>query len=121
MDEKQRTQQQNRALHLWFRHLAEELNAAGLDMRATLKPEISIPWTGETIKDFLWRPVQKAQLKKESTTELTTSEIDVIWETLNRHLGEKFGVHVPFPSIEELSLEIGEMLSTGKSGNGRTV
>lgn len=118
MDEKQRTQQQNRALHLWFRHLAEVLNGAGLDMRATLKPDISIPWTGDTIKEYLWRPVQKAQLEKQSTTELTTSEIDKVWETLNRHLGERFGIHVPFPNIEELSWEIGERLSTGnKSDN----
>jgi hypothetical protein len=110
---KQRTIAQNRALHLWFTQLAEALNEAGLDMRATLKPEISINWTGEGIKEYLWRPVQKLQVKKQSTTELTTDEIDKIWETLNRFLGEKFGVHVPFPSIEEL----GEKLSTENNLN----
>lgn len=107
--ENKRTLQQNAALHLWFRQLAEALNAAGLDMRATLKPEISIPWTGETIKEYLWRPVQKAQLEKQSTADLTTSEIDKVWETLNKHLGEKFGVHVPFPSMEEVELSTGQV------------
>jgi len=101
----QRTKQQNRAMHLWFQMLADELNDAGLDMRKTLKPEIDIPWRKQTIKDFLWRPVQEIYLKKRSTTELTTEDINAIWEILNRHLGEKFGIHIPFPSIEELELK----------------
>jgi hypothetical protein len=81
------------------------LNEAGLDMRRTLKPEIDISWTQGTVKEYLWRPVQLAQLQKESTTELTTTEIDDVFNTINRHLGEKFGLHVPFPSIEDLILK----------------
>ena len=72
----QRTIQQNKALHVLFQLLADELNNAGLDMRKTLKPEVEIPWTPRNVKEFLWRPIQKAQLNKASTTELTTSEID---------------------------------------------
>lgn len=102
MDEKQRTLRQNKALHKWYGLLAQELNDAGLDMRKTLKPTIDIPWDAKTVKDYLWRPVQELQLEKESTTELTTREIDTVYDTLNRHLGEKFGLHVPFPSIEEI-------------------
>ena len=102
LSQEQRTSQQNRALHLYFTQLAQELNDAGLDMRKTLKPEIAIPWSPNTIKEYLWRPVQKAQLQKQSTTELTTDEIDRVWETLNRHLGEKFGLYVPFPSEEQM-------------------
>ena len=105
MKDKQRTILQNRALHLLFTHLAEALNEAGLDMRRTLKPEIDIPWTSENIKEFLWRPIQEAQLSKKSTTELTTKEIDEIFETLNRHISVKFGLHIPFPSIEELIIK----------------
>ena len=32
-------------------------------------------------------------------------DIDVIYEIINRELGEKTGVHVPFPSMEALMLE----------------
>lgn len=103
--EKIRTDKQNRALHLYFTHLAEALNENGLDMRKTLKPSIEIPWTPKTVKDYLWRPIMKAQVMKESTTELTTKEIDLVFDTLNRHLSEKFGLSVPFPSIEELMME----------------
>ena len=95
---KQRTLQQNKALHLYCKLLAESLNDAGLDMKKTLKPEIDIKWTMQTVKDYLWRPIQKALLQKESTTELTTVDPTEIYETLNRHLSEKFGISVEFPS-----------------------
>jgi len=100
-----RTDQQNKALHVLFNLLAQTLNDAGLDMRKTLKPDIDIPWTGVTVKEYLWRPIQRAQLDKESTTELTTIEIDKVFDTINKHLGEKHGLHVPFPSIDKVLLE----------------
>src|SRR3990167_11125492 len=76
-----RTARQNRAMHLLYRFIATTLNDAGYDMRAVLKPEIDIPWNGKTVKEYLWRPIQKLQLKKESTTELTTKEIDEVFDT----------------------------------------
>lgn len=103
--DKTRTSRQNRALHLMFDQLAKELNEAGLDMRKTLKPTIDIPWSGDTVKEYLWRPVQQAQVQKKSTTDLTTREIDEVFETINRHLGTKFGLYMAFPSIETLMQE----------------
>lgn len=100
--DQRRTQRQNRALHKLFEMLAQNLSDAGLDMRKTLSPGIEIPWTAASVKEYLWRPVQKAQLNKTSTTELTTKEIDEVFDTLNRHLGQKFSLHVPFPSIEDV-------------------
>lgn len=97
-----RTTQQNRALHMYFDQLASTLNDAGLDMRRVLKPGVDIPWSKDTVKDYLWRPIQQAQLQKDSTTELTTKEIDEVVRTISRHLGQKFGIDVDFPSIETL-------------------
>lgn len=97
----QRTPQQNRALHKYFEMLAEALNDAGLDMRATLKFGTEIPWTAENIKNHLWRPVQEIYLKKKSTTELSTKEVSEVYDILNRHLGEKFGLSTPFPHIPD--------------------
>lgn len=96
----QRTIQQNKALHVLFKLLADTLNDNGLDMRKTLKPSVEIPWSALGVKEYLWRPIQQAQVAKTSTTKLTTKEIDEIFDTLNKHLGEKFGIHIPFPSIE---------------------
>lgn len=101
----ERTTQQNKALHLYFQIVADVLNDAGLDMRKTLKPGIEIPWTKDAIKDYLWRPIQMSYLRKRSTTELTTRDIDKIYDILNRHLAEKFHIYEPFPSLDELILQ----------------
>lgn len=100
-----RTNQQNRALHVLFRLLADELNDRGLDMRKTLKPEVDIPWSTNSVKEYLWRPIQQAQLSKTSTKELTTKEIDEVFDTINKHLSERFGISMFFPSIEEVLLK----------------
>jgi len=78
--------------------LAEALNDAGHDMRHTLKEEVDIPWTSETVKEYLWKPVQARLLGKESTTELDRKEVSTVYDVLNRHLGTKFGLSVLFPS-----------------------
>ena len=100
--DKIRTTRQNSALHLMFTQLADELTKAGLDMKKTLKPEIDIRWTPENIKEYMWRPIQVALLNKKSTTELTTREIDQVFDIICKHLGEKFGITIEFPSIETL-------------------
>lgn len=100
---KQRTIAQNRACHLLFKFLSDELNNAGLDIRATLKPDFNLPWTPVLIKEILFRPIIKIMLGKQSTTQLKTDEIDKIYDVIVRELGEKHGFECPdFPSIESL-------------------
>lgn len=99
-DHQQRTILQNNALHKYFELLAKALADAGLDARKVMKPEIAIPFTPEMVKNLLWRPIQKAMTGKESTTELDTAEPSQIHAVLDLHMGEKFGIHVPFPSEE---------------------
>jgi len=96
----QRTGQQNKALHKYCAMLAEALNEAGLDARKTLKPEVDIPWSGEMVKNMLWRPIQEAMTGKESTTELNTVEPSEIYDVLSRHIASKFGINVEWPSDE---------------------
>ena len=102
---KQRTSQQNRALHLYFKQLADELNDKGQDMRTLIKEEIDIPWSTTTVKDHLFRPLMKVITGKESTAKLTTDEIDRVFEILSKTIGERTGLHIPFPSIETLIAE----------------
>lgn len=92
---KQRTLTQNRALHLFLGMLADELNEGGFDMRRVLKQDVDIPWTTETCKEFLWKPLQEAMLNKSSTTEADRTEYTQVHETLSRHLGQKLGIRVP--------------------------
>lgn len=95
-----RSHKQNNSLHKYLRELAAALNAAGLDMRKVLKGEVEIPWTEASAKEHLWRPIQKIMTGQDSTTEPTTADFPKIYETLDRHLAQKFGVSIPWPSKE---------------------
>jgi len=102
---KKRTEAQNNALHLYFTWLATELNLAGYSVQLVLKEKMDLDFTPEMVKELLWRPAQQALLRKKSTTELDKiSDIDAVWEHLNRHLGEKFGLHVSFPTDTEYQM-----------------
>jgi len=51
---------------------------------------------------WLFRPIMKAMLLKDSTTELDTKEISDVWEVLMSQLGEKKGVeYIEFPSEKQ--------------------
>jgi len=98
-----RTPSQNNSLHLFFSQLADELNKKGLDMRSVIRPEIELSWTGYSVKEFLWKPLQKVLTGKKSTTKLDKSkDINLIYDNLNRILTERTKGEVrlpPFPSI----------------------
>lgn len=95
-----RTLTQNAAMHQFFAMLSQDLNNAGLDMIRTLKPGVEIPWTPEMVKEHLWRPIQEIMTEKESTTELTTKQVNDIYEVLIRHLANKFNITTEFPKEE---------------------
>lgn len=100
---KQRSGKQNSALHVYCRELAKALNAAGWDMRRTMKQEIDIPWTEHSVKENLWRPMQEVMTGKESTKDPERKEYPEIYEALSRHMGQKTGVYVPWPTQEASS------------------
>lgn len=86
---------------MYFRLLAEELNSAGYTVQLVLKEKMDLDWTPDSVKELLWRPAQKAILKKKSTKQLEKQkDIDTVFDHLNRHLSEKFGLSVQFPSHE---------------------
>ncbi|MCA9367778.1 hypothetical protein KC887_05990 [Candidatus Kaiserbacteria bacterium] len=89
------TQRQFSALHVWCGQVAETLNNAGLDMKAVIKPEVSIDWNKHTVKEYLYKPILSAMTGKDSTTKQDTSEPNAVANTIARHLGEKFGVVLP--------------------------
>lgn len=97
--EKQRTKRQNRSLHKGYALIAQALNDSGQDMKTFLKPSVQIPWTMESVKTHIWKPLQEAMLEKESTTELNTKQIDEIWEVMSEILGKR-GIYVKFPTSE---------------------
>lgn len=93
---KQRTLTQNACLHLWLGWLAESLNNAGLDMRTVMKQDADLPWSTETCKQFLWKPIQRALINRESTTEAERKDYGYIEQVLSNHLQTKFpGIEIP--------------------------
>ena len=102
MEDKVLTRQQQKAIHLYFKHMADELTNAGLDIRKTLKADFDVPWNAYLVKEFMWRPVQKEVCGKESTTKITTQEINQIFDVITKAIGEKTGLYIEFPSIEAL-------------------
>jgi hypothetical protein len=104
-----RTEQQNKALHLYCEQLSHALNDAGYEMKAVLAVKaVDVPWSKERVKEVLWRPIQEAMTGKESTTELNTVEPSEIYRVLDRHIASNFGVHVEWPSEESMMEEQSE-------------
>lgn len=106
---KQRTSQQNKALHKWFELVSEDLNNAGYTVKKTLRADFDLDWSSSLFKELIWRPIQKVITKKNSSSELSSGELQIIWDTINRHLGEKFGLHTPFPSLEVMIEQLGKV------------
>ncbi len=106
-----RTLQQNKALHLLFEIAAKELNGMGIPFTYSgLKGmEMETPFSGLIFKEFTWKPIQKTMFGTESTTKLTTQQIDQIFMVLNKFFAER-GVELKFPSefskhVEKLEKE----------------
>jgi len=96
---KKRSEKTNRALHKYFEFVADALNDAGLDIGKTIT--IDIPWSAITVKELLWRTVQKKLVDKKSTTQLTSEEVTEVFEVMNRGLSKR-GLEIPFPSLEAM-------------------
>ena len=100
----QRSGQQNKALHKYCQMVADEMNAAGYDAQTVISLPISL--TPEIVKECIFKVIMKALYPdKTSTTELSTTEIQDVYENMNNATGQKFGISMDFPSEESLSEE----------------
>lgn len=95
---KTRTSAQNNALHVYCRLLGEKLNDSGFDMKRIIKQEVDIPWSPSLVKEYLWKPIQKIVANEDSTAKVGSDDYHNTYSVLSRHLSDKFGVFVEFPS-----------------------
>jgi hypothetical protein len=92
-----RTQLQNNAFYKYIRILAEALEAGGYDMREIIK--VPIKPTMENVKSEIVDPVMKALYPEvDSSAKLTTLQIEVLYEVVNRATAQKLGISIEFPS-----------------------
>ncbi len=98
-----RTTQQNSALHKFFVLISEQLNELGMEYRyfGLKGQEISLKYTPELVKMFFWKPIQVALFNYESTTKLNTKEMNEIIDIIIKFFGDK-GVLIEFPNREHL-------------------
>lgn len=127
----QRTSQQNNSLHLYFRLLAQALNDAGMtqdvvlsdrlvrslealislwgddfhaqQLKETLekyRPRVGLSWTEHSIK-LLWKKIQLPMTNKEHTSDLTTGEVNRVYQDFDARISEITGVSVQFPKEED--------------------
>lgn len=89
------TKRQGRALHVWLKLAADCLNDCGLDMKRVLKGEIDIPWTKDSCKLYLYKPVLEAMTGKTSTKQMTTVEPSEVAKVIGRKIAERHGVTLP--------------------------
>ena len=98
-----RTPQQNKSLHKYCSMVADEMNAAGYDFKKAITLEIAM--TPYLVKEYIFKAIMRAMYNVESTTELTTTQIQKVYETMNYNTGTKFGISMDWPSDESLSEE----------------
>lgn len=99
-----RTLLQNKSLHKYCELLAEALNDAGYDFKEVITMPVS--FTKENVKEYMFRRVMSALYPDlESTTELTTVQIQTVYNELDRLTATKFGIHVEWPSEESMMYE----------------
>jgi len=99
---KPRTTKQQSALEVWCRATAKFFNDSGFtrEIRCSIFKDGSFEcdWTRSSVKDEVWRPVQVALTKKESTTEADTVDYALVYETLVRAFGGKGITLPPWPT-----------------------
>ena len=99
---KKRTLSQNNAMHLYFDRLAARLAEAGFTQRTMwqdFKGGFDLDVTAEWVKD-LFKTVCKAKTGKDSTSELSTVEVNQVYEAFDKAVAEITGVREDFPSLE---------------------
>lgn len=106
---KHRTIQQNKALHKFFELVSEQLNDAGYDVRKTLKHDFELDWTPLLVKEIIFKSIIKAKFGKSKTSELSSGELQLAYDELNRHFVTKFGIHIPFPSLDTMLEQLGKV------------
>ena len=90
-----RTQAQNKSMWLWFKLVAEYLNKQGDSFEYTVLKTVKVPFTDEVVHKYIWKPVLKAWLDKNSTTDMDTSEPNEIYTIICAHFATERGYTLP--------------------------
>jgi len=95
-EDKQRTDLQNKSLHKYCSLLSDKLIEGGITYKKFLEIMDEVDNSPETVK-AVFREYGRIKYGKISTADLTTKEIQYIYEEFNRNTS-KIGIHIAWPS-----------------------
>lgn len=97
----QRSNLQNRSIHKYCKQVADEAKNKGVTVKMMIDalPDADIPMNETIVKD-IWKIFQEKILHKTSTTELTTAEVDQVYDPMSMFLSKNFDITLDFPSVE---------------------
>ena len=102
--QKQRTLNQNSALHKALDELAQEMYMQNLDMRTVIK--VPVRPTKENVKELMFKPVMNALFPEiTSTAKLNTKQMTMLWDVFSEAMQDRFGIFIEWPSIEQQRIE----------------
>lgn len=97
-----RTYRQNNTLHLLFRTMAKGLNDAGFEIPHPFKPDLEIPYSEESVKELLYRPIITMYFKVNKSSELDSEQLSESMNILVDAVVRNTGVRIDIPSQEAL-------------------
>jgi len=114
--EKGITPKQMSSLHVAFRQFSNGMNDSGRSVQQVV--HLPLSFTEAIFKESIARVVLnhflmdiREDYKGEgSFTELFTHEVDPYYDELNRAIGEKFGVSLPYPCLQSMMDEFDRRL-----------
>jgi len=87
--------------------ISEQLNDAGITKREIIPAlKNDLPWSGDSVKNEVWRNIQVAMGYPRSTAKLKTDEVTKVFKMCNRFFSETFSLpFIDFPSRESQATE----------------
>lgn len=95
-----RTWRQNNTLHLLFRQMAKALNDAGFEIPHPFKPDLEIPYSEESVKELLYKPIITMYFKVDRSSDLDTEQLSESMTILVDAVNRNTGVYVHIPTGE---------------------
>lgn len=93
-------------MHKWFSEVAREMNYKGVSIQLFLD-ELD-GWELDMTEEFIKQVFRKKAEKKyghTSTAQLDRKQVSAVYEEFNKFTAIKFGISIPFPSMEEQMLQ----------------
>ena len=92
-----RTWRQNNTLHLLFRRMAKDLNDAGYEIPHPFKPDLEIPYSEESVKELLYKPIITMYFKVDRSSDLDAEQLSESMTILVDAVNRNTGVYTPIP------------------------